>query len=378
MSTDREPLYIQIQNHFKEIISSRRLKEDDRIPTEKEILEQFNVSRLTVANAMNELAREGWIYRIPGRGSYVKGIPETFIPKEKAVAEAAAPSIPSRPKIGLVFPFVNDYFAIRLIRGITQVLENNGYSLVLMFTFDSKEKEKEAIREMKDDVEGLIIFPADAEVYNEDIISLKIANYPFVLIDRYLPGVETNAVHSDSGTAMKMAIDHLWNLGHRNIAICSDSPQLTVSVDDRINGYINALRAKGAMINPALFLTDFSAKPGAIDPEHPLFRFVKNKLATAYIALNGDLGVHIWSVAKKAGLQVPDDLSIVTFDNPSPHTEFISPFTYINQSEEEIGQEAARLLLDVIKAKGQPVKPQRIVMQPVLVAGETTGAPSKV
>jgi GntR family transcriptional regulator of arabinose operon len=374
MGTDREPLYIQIQNHFRELINSRQLQEDDKIPTEKEVLEQFNVSRITVANAMNELAREGWIYRIPGRGTYVKGIPENYIPKAAVNTAPFSVSIHSaRPKIGLIFPFVEDFFAIRLIRGITSALEDSGFTLLMMFTFNSKEREKEMIRDLKDKVQGLIIFPVDAEVYNEEIISLKMTNYPFVLIDRYLPGVETNAVYSDSALAAKLAVDHLWNLGHRDIAICSDSPSLTVSVDDRVNGYINALRERGAMINPALFLTDFADKSSEFNHEHPLFRFIKNRMATAYIALNGNLGVKIWSIAKQVGLRIPEDMSIVTFDNPSPNMEQFSLFTYIDQSEGDIGKKAGELILSVVKGNPQSVKNRKIILEPTLVVKQSTG-----
>lgn len=374
MSTDREPLYIQIQNHFKELISSRKLQEDDKIPTEKEILEQFNVSRITVANALNELAREGWIYRIPGRGTFIKGIPESYIPIAKKMAvQSPSANHAARPKIGLIFPFVDDFFAIRLIRGITSVLENSGYSLLMMFSFNSKEREKEIIRDLKDKVAGLIIFPVDAEVYNEEIITLKMTDYPFVLIDRYLPGVETNTVYSDSALAAKLAVDHLWGLGHRNIAICSDSPQPTVSVEERVDGYISALRDKGEMINPALFLTDFASPPSSDNPEHPLYRFIKNRMATAYIALNGNLGVHILSIAKREGLRVPEDLSIVTFDNPSPMMDELSPFTYIDQNEGEIGARAGELIIDTIKGDRTHLKNSRVVLEPRLVVKQTSG-----
>lgn len=374
MSTDREPLYIQIQNHFKEQISSRKLQEDDKIPTEKEILEQFNVSRITVANALNELAREGWIYRIPGRGTFVKGIPETYIPRSKIVpVQSQTTNRAARPKIGLIFPFVDDFFAIRLIRGITSVLENSGYSLIMMFSFNSKEREKEIIRDLKDNVAGLIIFPVDAEVYNEEIITLKMTDYPFVLIDRYLPGVETNTVYSDSALAAKLAVEHLWGLGHRNIAICSDSPQPTVSVEERVNGYISALRDKGEMINPALFLTDFASQPSLVNPEHALYRFIKNRMATAYIALNGNLGVHILSIAKLEGLRVPEDLSIVTFDNPSPVMDELSLFTHIDQNEGEIGTRAGELIIETIKGNRTQLKNSRVVLEPRLVVKQTSG-----
>ncbi|MBP3965601.1 GntR family transcriptional regulator [Paenibacillus lignilyticus] len=389
MSQDREPLYIQIQNYFKDLIITRKLVEDDKIPTEKDLMDQFEVSRITVVNALAELAKDGWIYRIPGRGSFIKGIPETHI-ATSAIIEAAVPERTSyRAKIGLVFPFINDYFAIRLLHGITEMLEASKYSVVVMFTYNSKEMEKEVIRELKNSVDGLIIFPVDAEVYNEEIIALKMQNYPFVLIDRHLPGVETNVVSSDSVQASILAVDHLWSLGHRNIAICSDSPLMTVSVEERIQGYNEALKQKGALINPALILTDFhvnasqeivntlfttsSENQTVLNQAHPLYRFIKNRMATAYIALNCALGVHILSIAKQVGLRVPEDISIITFDNPSPLLEEFSLLTYIDQSEQEIGREAARLLLQVIDNRGKQPSYKKINLQPSLVIRKTTG-----
>ncbi|MDU5950378.1 MAG: GntR family transcriptional regulator, partial [Paenibacillus macerans] len=71
MQNERVPLYMQIQQHFKDLIQQGQLKENDKIPSEKELMEQFDVSRITVANALTQLAKDGWIYRIPGRGSFV-------------------------------------------------------------------------------------------------------------------------------------------------------------------------------------------------------------------------------------------------------------------------------------------------------------------
>ncbi|WP_308636257.1 GntR family transcriptional regulator [Paenibacillus silvisoli] len=393
MSQDREPLYIRIQNHFKDLIISRKLVEDDKIPTEKDLMDQFEVSRITVVNALAELAKDGWIYRIPGRGSFIKGIPETHMTASATMMDYGVLEERKafRSKIGVVFPFIGDYFAIRLIHGITQALEASEYSVVVMFTYNSKETEKEVIRELKHNVDGLIIFPVDAEVYNEEIIALKMQNYPFVLIDRHLPGVETNVVTSDSVQASMLAVDHLWSLGHRNIAICSDSPLMTVSVEERIQGYNEALKQKGALINPALILTDFEVnaakkekeatslflQPDGDSPvmnaEHPLYRFIKNRMATAYIALNCALGVHILSIAKQVGLRVPEDISIITFDNPSPMLEEFSLLTHIDQSEQRIGSEAVNILLEVIGNKGKPIGYRKISLNPSLVMRQTTG-----
>lgn len=369
---DREPLYIQIQNHFKQLIASRQLQEDDKIPTEKEIIEQFNVSRITAANALGELARDGWIYRIPGRGSYVRGIPEAHITVSPSHA-SPAPAAPQQRlrKIGLLFPFVEDFFAIRFIRGINEVLEEQGYASILMFTHNAKEREKEVIRDLKEQVDGFVIFPVDAELYNEEIIKLKMSEYPFVLIDRYLPGVETNAVYCDSALGAKLAVEHLWDLGHRDIAICSNAHINTVSVEERIEGYTQALREKGAMINPALILTDF---PSSTEGDmHPLQRFMEKKKATAYIALNSALGVQLWQMAERVGLRVPNDISIISFDNPGSELAELSPFTYIDQFEQEMGRKAGELILAQIRSNCAQNGLRRVVQEPKLVVQRTTG-----
>ncbi len=374
MSQEREPLYIQIQNHFKQLISSRQLVEDDRIPTEKELIEQFQVSRITVANALADLANEGWIYRIPGRGSYVKGIPESYI--QNAGDGPFEAQQATTPKIGLIFPSIEDFFAIQMVRGIRKALKDSKYSLIIMFTYNSKELEKNAIRELRSKVDGLLIFPVDAEVYNEEIIALKMQNYPFVLLDRHLPGVETNVVLSDPLQGSILAVEHLWNEGHRNIAICSDTPMPTVTVEERIQGYNEALKRQGALINPALILTDFSIQDEPFQEDYPLYRFIKNKMATAYIALNCKLGVHIWSLARAVNLRVPEDVSIITFDNPSPMFEEFSIFTFINQKEEQMGYEAGKVLLRLLENPAHTPKYSKIIMQPELVPLRTTGPAS--
>jgi GntR family transcriptional regulator of arabinose operon len=379
MNQEREPLYVQIQNHFKELIESRQLKEDDQIPTERELVETFKVSRITIANALAELVKEGWIYRIPGRGSFVKGIPEKYLQEEYSEPAASADSIEEDKRIGIIFPFIIDFFSIHLVQGIVDVLRDSGYLLQTMFSFNSKEREKKLIRAMKDQVEGLIIFPADAEVYNEEIIALKMSGYPLVLMDRHFPGVETNVVLSDNVMGGKLAVDHLWELGHRDIAIVSDSPLLTLSAEDRIQGYIDALTEKEALINPALIQSGYHIdKDEPLAPDHPLCRFVASRKATAYIALNSSLGVSIWSLVQGMGQRVPEDVSIVTFDNPTPMLGDLSQFTYIDQLEREIGIKAAELLMEILKngakARGRY---QKIVMPPKLVARHSTGPVSK-
>lgn len=405
MQNERKPLYMQIQQHFKDMILQGRLRENDKIPSEKELMEQFDVSRITVANALMQLAKDGWIYRIPGRGSFVsEGIGELLhrhqgsaspdvtsrtaldgnagmLAHNAGTADAllgggeAALQTSGRTTIGLVMPMLVDYFAIRLLQGINNIIADSPYSLQIVLTYNSIDREKEAIKDLiRKGAAGLIIFPCDAETYNEEILSLKMRGYPFVLIDRYLPGVATNLSRSDGMIGGQLAVDYLWSLGHREIAICSDSPLPTITVEERINGYMEALKQKEAMINPALILTDFNVDYSEIDKKHPLYRFIKNQIATAYITLNGRLGLHIYSICKELGLKVPEDVSILTFDDPSPGLHEWGYFSHISQSEVEMGEAAARILLDIFQ-KPDAKEPgyTKVILEPKLIESQSTG-----
>lgn len=395
MSNERLPLYIQIQDYFKDRIASGQLKVSDKIPSEKELMEQFGVSRITVANALIQLAKEGWIYRIPGRGSFVSegatlgaaGQPdasgaEEWKRRENAVmrraaeeqSKAALEAVRQKRSIMLIIPSIPDFFALRLVQGIQQVVEQCGCRLYISLSNNSIAMEKELVLSSLDNgVSGMIIFPCDAETYNEEILALKLRGYPFVLIDRPLPGVDTHVVSTDSLNGAKLALNHLWELGHRDIAICSDTPLPTITVGDRITGYMEALKHKGAMINPAMILTDFKVEYAKISEEHPLYRFMKNRMATAYITLNARLGVHIAAIARSLGLRVPEDISILTFDDPTSGYDEGGSFTHISQSEEEIGRLSADILMQLLDQKGQPAPYRKIVLEPKLVVRQTTG-----
>ncbi|SDN04516.1 GntR family transcriptional regulator, arabinose operon transcriptional repressor [Paenibacillus sp. yr247] len=379
---ERQPLYLQIQEHFKQMIHAGYMEENSKFPTEKQLMEQFGVSRMTVSNALTQLAKDGWIYRIPGRGSFVSSefrVKEDEIPENKQLdvmhVKAHGERSSSRKLIGFVLPLLEDFFAIRLIRGIYSALEDSDYYVSIVLTHNSKEREKEAIQELiKSGAVGLIIFPIDAETYNEEILVLKLRQFPFVLIDRYLPGFETHCVCSDNWMSAQLAVNHLWELGHRDIAICSDIPINTVTVDERIRGYMEALKQKGSMINPALIVTDFHAADMIPTDRHPLYHYIKNRTATAYITLNLKLGMYVAGIVKNLGIHVPRDLSIITYDNPSLELDGKPAFTHIDQFEEEIGTKSAELLLKLLRNQERLTEPNKLIVKSALVLGESTGA----
>ncbi|MEC0239974.1 GntR family transcriptional regulator [Paenibacillus dokdonensis] len=377
-SMERIPLYQMVQEYLRDLITSQVLKVGDRIPTEKELMERFGVSKITVVNALSGLVNERIITRVPGKGTFVSDseyeIPTTAPKSPLKHIQKNSGEMRTR-LIGLIMPSIYDYFTIRLVHGIQQALNENDYRFVIYLSEGNIEKEKEAIQTCsKIGVEGLLIFPVDEELFNEEILSMKFAGFPFVLIDRYLPGVETHYIASDGRLGVNMAVNYLWELGHRDIAICSDSPLQTVTVQERIDGYMNAFKEKGSLINPAHIVTGFEIGSLEQAETHPLYRYIQNRMATAYITLNGSLGVKIYQIARQAGLKVPDDISIISFDDPTSIIEGYSTFTHVKQFERDMGYRAAYTLLEVINSdEGQHGKYIKTLVEPELVIGETTG-----
>lgn len=378
-STVRTPLYQKIQDYIRELIATEGLKAGDRIPTEKDLMKLFNVSKITVVNAMVGLANDGIISRVPGKGSFVSNDGpvevDEIVPATPTVGLERAATQNKTRMIGLVMPSIYDYFAIRLVEGVQRALREKGYRSMILLSEGDVDKEKEAFKTLKEfGTDGLLVFPVDEENYNEEILNMKFNGYPFVLIDRFLPGVETNYIAADGRLGTSLAVEYMWELGHREIAICSDSPLQTVTVQERIEGYMDALKNKGALINPAHIITDFNVGSIKDAEKHPLYRYIRNRMATAYITLNGRLAVRIYQMARQAGLRVPEDLSIISFDDPTSIVDEFSLFTHINQFEHDMGYRAASTLINIIENGVDPNnRYSKTLLNPELVIRQTTG-----
>lgn len=134
------------------------------------------------------------------------------------------------------------------------------------------------------------------------------------------------------------------------------------------------MKDKGALINPAHMITDFKPLNVLKDAEaHPLYRYIRNRMVTAYISLNGRLGVQIYQMAKQAGLSVPEDVSIVSFDDPTSIVEEFSIFTHVKQFERDMGYQAAGKLLEVLRGAGEAKSYSKMLIEPELVIRQTSG-----
>lgn len=127
------------------------------------------------------------------------------------------------------------------------------------------------------------------------------------------------------------------------------------------------------MINPALIVTDFQVSDTGSMERHPLYSYMKNRTATAYITLNMKLGLFMAALVKQLGMNVPNDLSIITYDNPYSELTDNRAFTHIDQHEQEIGSKSVELLIKQLANKERMSEPMKWIVESALVAGESTG-----
>lgn len=378
--TDGVVLYLAIQNAIRKDIKEGRLKAGDRLPSEAELMSTFSVSRNTASKALNELAESGWIVRIQGNGSFVsKDIgaildsPEHVDSYEIGIRtlekEECVDQEMMRKIIGFIIPSVNDDYAQQLLFGINERCSELGYSVHIRLTATSRDNvegttallsEKLAIKELLQmGAEGLVIFPTDFPVYDEEILTLKINRYPFILIDRKLPGVITNYVEGDNVTGAALAVEYLHKMGHKRIGFCTDGEIHVSTVADRFASYKRKGEELGLDTNCVLKMVTTMGN-------EQLIECLQNRQVTAFLVVESHTALYLHKVINSLGMRVPEDFSIITFDNPAPSYPEMEFFTYIDQRPEIMGREAVTVLSSLFEKGASADVYQNIKIPPEL------------
>ncbi|MEM5594472.1 GntR family transcriptional regulator [Niallia circulans] len=171
MSTIKnEPLYQQIQNKIIERIKDGKWRVGDRVPSEKDLMDEFHVSQITTKNALAGLADQGIVERIKGKGTFVI---------ESSFTGSMARNQTSSGLIGLIIPTMKTKVEQDFVNFLEQYVTEQGYNLVIKISRESQLKEAEAIETFRViGVEGIIIFPAEKEMYNEAVLRLSLDKFP--------------------------------------------------------------------------------------------------------------------------------------------------------------------------------------------------------
>lgn len=369
-------MYLQISNDIKGKILNNFYKIGDKLPTEKELMELYNVSRVTVRKAFDTLVNEKLIIRYPGRGSFVRDY--------RGNKESDATFSKNIPLIGVILPEITPCFGTEILPEIEKLLKKNGLHLIYSGTKGNQYNEAVAIRDMRDlNILGLIIWPASGKYIGEEILKLVLDKVPVVLFDRYIQDIETNYVITDNIKATEEALSYLFNLGHKKIGICSKSPEFDSSIKERVSTAIRISFERGLYLNPnkdiILVSEDTFQNNITIEEERvALKERVEQYLSqypetTAFFVTEYYPATLLYQVLESLNYRVPDDISIICYDSPKYKLEKVVKFTHLQQDEKLLAQKTVSLLLDSINNK---VKNSSSLVEASLIIGDTTARPN--
>jgi LacI family transcriptional regulator len=273
--------------------------------------------------------------------------------------------------LALLVPDLANPFFTLIVQAAEDVSWRAGYHVILCDTRAELEREREYLEDMVEfQVEGVLVAPV-SDRSRSHLRILARNNIPYVLIDRSIAGFEADLVQGDSVAGARRLVEHVIALGHRRIAMITETLDVSTS-RERLQGYRDALRA--AAIEQR---AEYEVQASAVDPrggyEAASRLFDLEQPATAIFAVNNIVAVGVVEAARERGVDIPGDLALVCFDDIE-HVSRLYPFlTVMAQPAETFGTLSAQLLLDRIA--GRVRERRRIVVLPAdLIVRRSSGA----
>lgn len=270
--------------------------------------------------------------------------------------------------IGLLIPDLANPFFAELSRRIEDRGHELGYNLFICSTDYDPDKEKEYISLFKNKGVDGIICASGCEDHSS-IVQLLEENFPIGVVARNYDSLEIDTVTTDDFMGGYKATSYLIELGHKDIAIIAKNVQ---SNRVRIDGYLKAMEENGLKPRTDFeFTTAMSTENGRIIAH----KYLKSSQPpTAIFALNDLLAVGAMQAAAECGLRIPEDISIIGFDNSFVASIVIPPLTSVSQPTQTLGKEIVDLIDARIKEENK--EKTRILLSPKLIIRKTTTEPN--
>ncbi len=271
--------------------------------------------------------------------------------------------------VGLVVSDLQNPFYSGIVKAIEHALSSYGYSCVVCDASESQDKEQRALRllgELK--VSGIIHGFSGSG--SDELERLGLDGIPIVEIDRASGMHGTDTVLVDNVQGAKAAVDHLLGLGHERVGMVSGPPHLTTG-SGRLQGYKTAIGNAGIRVDEDLIAYgDFKEESGRLAARRLLSLVPR---PTALFVGNNEMAAGALSAIQEAGLSLPHDLSLVSFDDVRWARYVNPPLTVVAQPVQQMGQAAAQLLLERLSGRQESA---RRVFEPTLLIRQSTAAPA--
>lgn len=362
-------MYLHIAGQVVELIRQRRLKPHEPVPSEAELARLYGVSRMTTKLALDVLAKQGIVYRLPRRGTFLAaGVRSADEEQTRRPAASPQPSAPPgdagdkrrRLLVAIVVPAMDDYTS-RIVAAVEQEARANDAELIVKLCRTGAEQDaglRHLAREAKAD--GIILFPLGNGACSDEVLRLKLMKFPIVIIDRLVRDIEIDCVYHDHFQGMCNMIRFLIDCGHRSIGYVSAPLMGITSREERYQGYIQTLLDNRIPVNvrsiflkcPPFSRTDLPGDLRAYLAENPN--------VTAVACSDDYVAAALMYTAIELGIAVPDRLSIAGFSDIQMAALLPVPLTTVRQSTDQLGRSAVKLLMRRIRQSRESVLTVRL------------------
>lgn len=358
------PLYSQLQDLLRGAILSGVYKPGEKLESERELIDNGNLSYPTVSRALKELAREGWVTRKVGAGTFVS---ESYLKNVKRLK-----------KIAVLYYSTETPFFQKTFDGICRECVKHNIEAVPVATGLDKIDTQKIMNNIKaQNIDGILGLPFGSIELASLFAKLFQNKFPIVITGTYFHLLHCDSVALNNEKGAYEITKHLLTLGHKKIAFLGSITRYPFDMIhiDVINGINHALEEEnsGIKINPVLFPVGVDVNsPKFIDDIISLFDSAK-EAPTAIICEGEGLARNTYKILKKLGLNVPLDVSVVSFGNFINSLEMEPLLTTVDWPLQRVGEEAVKLIVSRSTFPEQPSV--RVVIDTSLIIRLSTSAP---
>lgn len=353
-----KPKYEQVKSYLVDYIQRSNMKYGDSMPTENELVHMFDVSRHTIRRALSDLINQGWLYTLQGSGTFV--------------ADPNADRQLQGKMIGVITTYFKDYIFPEILSGIDDVVSEQGYNVLLGTTKNNIARERVVLSNMlNNQLAGLIVEPTKSVYPNHNLDmyeEFEKRGIPIVYIHATYRGFPSSYVVEDDNYAGYIAASHLIELGHKHIFGLFKKDDM--QGHGRYEGFVKAHREHDLPCRNESVIWYSTEERNTFLTVESLKEWInQNKDCTAFVCYNDQIAIKLLELLKKLDYKVPDDYSIVSFDNSGLAERAEIKLTSVAHPKSALGHKAAEIMLEMIAHPSVKVE-ERI--KPTLILREST------
>lgn len=310
--------------------------------------------------------------------------PEKVLPATRKRIEQAAAALGYVPntvartlktqrssKILVTVPDIANPFFAQILQGAEEAAQAADYAVLLGDTQHQPDREERYAQMLpRNEADGLIVLGHRLPPTAQEIVRQLGANAPVVNGSEFDPALGIPSVHIDNAAAARTAMEHLYGLGHERIAVIGGPPDNPLH-QQRLEGARIAARARGRLRQLTIVPGDFSVESGYAAAKRLLGQAAA---PTAAFCFSDQMALGMLAACRDLGIRVPEDFSIVGFDDLASSRYLNPPLTTISQPMREIGMRAVKLLLAIIE--GVDVPHQQTLDFSLMLRGSTAAPAS--